>query len=140
MAVTVLTNAMVLVNGVDLSNHASKVTTEDTRAVVDVSAMGTTVTQVAKGLGDAKITIDFFQDFTGGSVHATLQPLIASTTPVAVEVRPVNGARTATNPAILLAAAFMMNYTGLDGSVGDASAITAEFVNAGSAGMTYPTS
>jgi hypothetical protein len=139
MAVTVLTNAFVSVNGVDLSNHASKVTTEDTRDSVDVSAMGTTVKQIAKGLGDAKITVDFFQDFQGGSVHATLQPLIGSTTPVAVEVRPVNGARSTTNPAILLASAYMMNYSGLDGSVGDASAISAEFVNAGSGGMTYPT-
>jgi len=139
MAVTVLTNAMVLVNGVDLSNHVSKVTTEDTRDSVDVTAMGATNKAVAKGLGDAKITLDFFQDFAGGSVHATLQPLIGTTTPCAVEVRPTNAGRSATNPAILLAAAFMMNYSGLDGSVGDASAISAEFVNAGTAGMTYPT-
>jgi hypothetical protein len=139
MAVTVLTNALVLVNGVDLSNHVTKVTTNDERDSVDVTAMGATNKQVAKGLGDASIQIDFLQDFAGGSVHATLSPLIGSITPVAVEVRPVNAARSATNPATLLASAFMMNYSGLDGSVGDASSISAEFVNAGAAGMTYPT-
>jgi len=139
MAITVLTNAMVLVNGVDLSDHASKVATEDNRDSVDVTAMGATNKAIQKGLGDAKITIDFFQDFAAGKVHATLQPLIGSSTPVAVEVRPTNAARSATNPAILLSGALLMNYSGLDGKVGDASEISAEFVNASQSGMTYPT-
>lgn len=139
MAISVLTNAMVLVNGVDLSDHASKVTVEDSRDAVDVTTMGATNKRNTKGLGDAKITIDFFQDFAAAKVHATLQPLIGSSTGVAVEVRPVNGGRSATNPAFLLASALLMNYNGLDGSVGDASAISAEFVNEGAAGMTYPT-
>jgi hypothetical protein len=34
----------------------------------------------------------------------------------------------------------LMNYNGLDGSIGEASQITAEFVNAAQGGMTYPTS
>jgi hypothetical protein len=34
----------------------------------------------------------------------------------------------------------LMNYNMLDGSVGDATEITAEFVNAAQAGLTYPTS
>jgi hypothetical protein len=139
MAVIPTTNCLVLVNGVDLSDHASKITTEDVRDSVDVTAFGATSKQVAKGLGDAKITIDFFQDYAAGKVHATLQPLIGSTTPIAVEVRAVNAARSATNPATLLAAAFLMNYPAVDASVGEASSISAEFVNAGQAGMTYPT-
>lgn len=137
---TVLTNCLVLVNGVDLSANVDKVTTTDERDSVDVTAMGATNKQVAKGLGDATIEIEFLQDFTAGRVHATLQPLVGSTTPVAVEVRPNNAARSATNPAILLSSAFLMNYTGLDGSVGDASKISATFQNAGQSGMTYPTS
>ena len=140
MAITVLTNAQVFVNSVDLSDHVSKVTVEDSRDSVDVTAMGATNKAVTKGLGDAKITIDFFQDFAAGKVHATLQPLISSSTTVPVEVRPVNGARSATNPAMYLAGALLMTYNGLDGSVGDASSITAEFANGSQAGLTYPTS
>jgi hypothetical protein len=139
MAIQVLTNAMVLVNGVDLSDHVSKVTVTDSRASVDVTAMGATSTAITKGLGDARITLDFFQDFAAAKVHATLQPLIGSSTPVAVEVRPVNAARSATNPAILLSGALLMNYSALDGSVGDASKFSADFVNASQTGMTYPT-
>lgn len=139
MAITVLTNAYVLVNGVDLSDHVSKVTTTDNRDSVDVTAMGATSKAVTKGLGDASVSIDFFQDFAAGKVHATLQPLVGSSTGVTVEVRPVNAARSATNPAFLMTG-LLMNYTFLDGSVGDASSITAEFVNSSQTGVTYPTS
>jgi hypothetical protein len=134
------TTGFLLVNGVDLSDHVRSITTEDTKSAVDVTAMGATNTQTSKGVGDAKITAELFQDFSAGKVHATLQPLIQSTTPVAVEARQSTAARSATNPAHLLTGAFLMSYNGLDGSVNDALVITAEFVNApGGTGMTYPT-
>jgi len=141
MAISVFTNAMVLVNAVDLSDHASKVTCKDDRASVDVTAMGSSYIQETKGLGTAEIDIDFFQDFATSKVHQTLQPLIGSTTPIAVEIRPVNAARSATNPAFLLSGALLFTYSGLDSKVGDATAISATFKNApGGTGMTYPTS
>lgn len=139
MAISILTDALVIVNGVTLSDHANQVTIEDTRDSVDVTAFGATSKAVAKGLGDAKITVQFFQDFAAGKVHATLQPLVASGTTVAVEVRPTSGARSATNPAALLSA-LLMGYNMLSGGVGEASVITAEFVNGAQTGMTYPTS
>jgi hypothetical protein len=139
MAIFTLTDAMVIVNGVTLSDHANSVTVEDTRDAVDITAFGATNKQVAKGLGDAKITVKFFQDFASGKTHATLQPLVGSSTGVAVEVRPTSGARSATNPAALLASALLMGYNMLDGGIGEASEITAEFQNNGAAGLTYPT-
>lgn len=139
MAITVLTNAQVIVNSVDLSDHVSKVTIEDNRDSVDVTAFGATSKAVAKGLGDAKISLDIFQDFASAKTHATLQPLIASATPITVEVRPVNGSRSATNPAAVMSG-LLMNYSMLDGKVGDASTITAEFVNGSQTGLQYLTS
>jgi len=139
--VGVFTNALVLVNSVDLSNHARSVTVSDERAAVDVTAFGAGYVQETKGLGTASISVEFLQDLAAGSVHATLQPLIGSTTAVPVEIRAVNAARSATNPAFLLASALLFTYTPLDGSIGDAAAFTAEFRNApGGAGLTYPTS
>lgn len=139
MAITVLTNAYVLVNSVDLSDHVSKVTLEDDREQVEITAMGATNKAYTKGLGDGKATIDFYQDFASAKVHATLQPLIASSTGVAIEVRPTNASRSTTNPAFLMTG-LLMNYNMLDGSVGEASKITAEFVNSSQSGVTYPTS
>lgn len=138
MAIFTLTDAHILVNGVLLSDHANAVSVEDTRDPVDITAFGATSKATTKGLGDAKITVTFFQDFAAAKVHATLQPLISSTTPVSIEVRATSAARSATNPAALMSG-LLMNYNMLDGSVGDASEIEAEFVNAAQAGMTYPT-
>jgi hypothetical protein len=138
MAIFTLTDAYVAVNGVVLSDHANQVTVEDTRDSVDITAFGATSKAVTKGLGDAKITVKFFQDFAAGKVHATLQPLIASTTGVTIEVRPTSAARSATNPAALMTG-LLMNYNFLDGSIGEASGISAEFVNSSQTGVTYPT-
>ena len=139
MAIFTLTDAFVSVNGVTLSDHANQVQIEDTRDTVDITAFGATSKAVTKGLGDAKITVTFFQDFAAGKVHATLQPLIGSTTGVSIEVRATSGARSATNPAALMTG-LLMNYNMLNGGVGDASTIQAEFVNSSQTGMTYPTS
>ena len=138
MAIFTLTDAFVSVNGVTLSDHANKVTVEDTRDSVDITAFGATSKAITKGLGDAKITVTFFQDFAGGKTHATLQPLIGSTTGVTIEVRATSAGRSATNPAALMTG-LLMNYNMLDGSVGDATQIDAEFQNSSQAGMTYPT-
>lgn len=138
MAISVLTNAFVSINGVDLSDHVSKVTTTDSRASVDITAMGATSLAVTKGLGDAKVSLDMFQDFAAAKVHSTLQPLIGSSTVVTIEVRSTNAARSVTNPAFVMSG-LLMTYPMLDGKVGDANAGTYEFVNGAQAGVTYPT-
>jgi len=138
--VGVFTNALVLVNSVDLSYACTKVTINDGRDEVDVTAMGAGYHAVTKGLGTAEIDLDFLQDLSAGKVHPTLQPLIGSTTPVPVEVRTVNAARSTTNPAFMLASALLFTYVPLDGSVGDAAKFTATFKNAPSGtGITYLT-
>lgn len=138
MSIFVLTDAHIIINGVVLSDHSNSVQVEDLRDSVDVTAFGATNKQVAKGLGDGKITIQMFQDFAAGKTHATLQPLIGSSTGVTIEVRATSAARSATNPAAVMTG-LLMNYNMLSGGIGDASTITAEFVNSGTAGITYPT-
>jgi hypothetical protein len=134
------TNAYVNVNGVDLSSSARGVHVTDSRNPVDVTTFGSSYTQETKGLGEASITIDFMSDFSAGRVHATLQPLISSTTPVTIEVRAVNSPRSATNPGIVLTAGLLFTYNALDGTIGDAAEFSAEFRNApGGTGLTYPT-
>lgn len=140
MSAFTLTDAMIIINGVTLSDHANQVTVTDSREDKDATAFGATAKASLKGLGDATMDIVLFQDFAAGKTHATLSPLISSTTPVAVEVRATSAARSATNPAMLLATALMFDYKPLDASVGDVPMTTATFKNSGNAGMTYPTS
>jgi hypothetical protein len=138
VAIFALVDAFVSINGVTLSDHANQVTVEDTRDTVDITAFGATSKAVTKGLGDAKISVQLFQDFAAGKTHATLQPLIGSSTPVTIEVRATSAARSATNPAALMSG-LLMNYNMLSGGIGDATQINAEFVNASQSGLTYPT-
>jgi len=138
MSAFTLTDAYVSINGVVLSDHGNSVTVEDNRETKDFTAFGATSKAVGKGLGDAKITVRLFQDFASGKTHATLQPLIGSTTPVTIEVRATSAARSATNPAAVMSA-LLFTYNFLQGDIGEPSMTTAEFSNASQAGMTYPT-
>jgi hypothetical protein len=137
VAIFTLTDAHIIVNSVVLSDHSNHVTVTDNREAKDITAFGATSKAVMKGLGDASISIVFFQDMAAGKTHATLQPLIGSTTPVSIEVRATSAARSATNPAALMSG-LLMSYNMVDGDVGEPSMTTAEFVNAAQAGMTYP--
>lgn len=139
MAIFGLVDGFVSINGVTLSDHSNNISVEDNRATLDITAFGASCTTVTKGLGDGKITIQMFQDFAAGKTHATLQPLIGSSTPVTIEVRATSSARSTTNPAALMSG-LLMNYNMLNGGVGEVSTITAEFQNGAQAGITYPTS
>jgi hypothetical protein len=139
MAIAPLNDALIIVNGVTLSDHANNVTINDERDSVEVTAFGAVNKAYVKGLGDASIEVTFFQDFAAGKVHQTLQPLIGSSTPITIEVRPTSAARSVTNVAAVLTA-FLMNYSMLDGGVGEASEITCTFTNASQTGLQYLTS
>jgi hypothetical protein len=97
MAKLVLINAQVLINAVDLSDHVDTVTINYTAAEVDSTSMGQAGTSRLGGLKDWTLDIIFAQDFALTKVDATLFPLVG--TVFAIEVRPVNSARSTTNPA-----------------------------------------
>jgi hypothetical protein len=137
MAAFTFTDAFVSINGVTLSDHANKVELTDSREKKDFTAFGATSKVWGKGLGDAGMKVTFFQDFAAGKVHATLQPLISSTTPVTIEVRPTSAARSATNPAYLMSA-LLFDYSMLNGGVGEPCELDVEFANASQVGVTYP--
>lgn len=97
MAELVFTNAQVLVNAVDLSDHVTQVKIVHKGELQDDTAMGATTRSRTPGLLDWSITVDFKQDFAAAKVDATLFPLVGAAA-FAIEVRPVNGARSVTNP------------------------------------------
>ena len=138
MAIFTLTDAHIIINGVVLSDHSNQVTVTDNRESKDITAFGATSKAVMKGLGDASMSITMYQDFASAKTHATLQPLIGSTTGVVIEVRATSAARSPTNPASVMTG-LLMSYQMIDGQVGEPSMISAEFVNSSQSGMTYPT-
>lgn len=138
MAKTILTDAFILINGVNLSDHGSHVEVNSEKDLQDVTSFGASAKTYLLGLGDGTMSFTFFQDFAGGSVDATLQPIHANGTSVSLEVRATSAARSATNPAYLMTGV-LASYSPLNGDVGDPSTIDCEFQNAAQAGITRAT-
>jgi hypothetical protein len=121
MARLVLTNVEVTVGGVSLADHIASITLGSTYDVLETTAFkGGNVPAAAKtrtaGLVDNSVTLEFHQDFSAGSVNATIYPLLG--TEVAVKVQPVNGAVSATNPEYQFNA-IVSEWTALNGAVGE---------------------
>lgn len=135
MAKFVLKDASVVINGVDLSNHCSKVTINTKFNDVDLTSFGSTYSQHAQGLGDATITCDFFQDFAAGSLDATLWPLSQSGATFVVSVKPTSAAPSATNPRYDMTG-ILLDYNPIDGGVGAASTTSVSIPNAAQTGLT----
>lgn len=134
MAKTILTDAFILVNGVNLSDHGSHVEVTSEKDEVEVTGFGATNKVVLLGLGDGNMNFTFQQDFAAGSVDATLQPIHSAGTSVALEVRATSAARSATNPAYTMTGV-LSSYQPLNGDVGDASTIDATFRNSAQTGI-----
>lgn len=116
MAKFVLTNPSISVGGVQLEDHVGSVTLTEAYAEVATTAFGdTAVTRIA-GLGDHSISLDFHEDFAATEVHATISPLVGSTT--SIIVKPVNETTSATNPSFTMTV-LVTEWPLLNGAVGD---------------------
>lgn len=139
----VFNNPSVKVNGVDLSGWADTATVEESLDPVDITTFGATNKVMTPGLGDASISIEFMTDYQTSGPNQTLRTFFTNSragTTGSVEIIPTLGvAVSATNPRITMPAAFLMNYTGFDGAIADASKFTAKFDNGGTAGITWGT-
>jgi len=135
MAKFVLKNPTVVLNGVDLTDHCSKCTIETSFDNPDVTSFGAVYKSILQGMGDAKMTFSFFQDFAAGSVDATLWPLSQSGNPFLCSVKPTNAATSATNPRFDMTGV-LLTYNPVDGAVGDASSTDVEVDNASQTGLT----
>lgn len=134
MAKTILRNASITVNAVDLSDHASSVTISIEKDDVDLTAFGSAMKEHGVGLGDGSIEIDFYQDFAAASVDATLYPIFTAGTPVPIVVKPEDAAVSATNPSYTMQG-ILLNYSPLAGSVGEASTMSVTFQNGADSGI-----
>lgn len=128
MATLVSTNAYVLINAVDLSDHVKQVTLDYQAELVDFTAMGADTRVRKGGLKDWTLTVEFFEDYAASKVDATLFPIVGSA--VTVEVRAVNSARSSTNPGYN-GSAVLESMPAVAGNIGEAAMAQAVFRAAG---------
>lgn len=136
----IMKNASVVVNGVDLSDHCSSITVEDTADQIEVTTFGPSAYKsYLQGFKDATITATFYADFAASSVHATLLPLYTGGGTFDVVVKADAATTSATNPTATMTST-LYAYSGIVGQVGAASSHDAVFRNSGTAGLVYGTS
>lgn len=123
-----LDDVKVVVNGVNLSDHAFNVDTPSEKEQVDVSGFNPNKTrEYLPGLADQTIEVQFLQDFDAAKVHQTLEPLYTSGSAFPLYVQPVSAAGTsATNP-VYGGTANLYAYNGLSGALAARAEMTATF-------------
>lgn len=139
MAISVLTDAKVTFNSVDLSDHVRTVTVSMSAEDVDLTAMGATSRTHAPGLRDDRVEIEFLQDYASGKVDQTLSTYVGDATGATLEILPVDTTVSSTNPSYTMTA-ILLDYQPLSGTVGEANTITTTFLPAAGSFITRATS
>ncbi len=129
MAIEVSYNGQILVNSVDLSDHAQKITIMNGQETRDITAHGNTVRTFRAGLATPSIEVVFWNDQTSASVAATLRTLVTITsTGFAVSARPKNTAQSTSNPNYSMVAVIDGDVTVMDDEVGEPTQVTVRFL------------
>jgi len=134
MAKVILRDASIVIDSVDLSDHASSVEISSAKDLVEVTAFGNAYKTNLVGLGDATMSVTFFQDYAAASVDATLWPLHDAESTFDVVIKPESGPVSATNPSYTMTAV-LPEFNPIAGGVGEASTVDVEFQNAGETGI-----
>lgn len=140
MAKFIANDIQVLVNSVNLSDHAFSVDTPSEKEQIDVSGFNPNSTkEFLPGQKEESVTIQFLQDFASASVHQTLNPLYVSGGSFPLSLLPDSDtAVSATNPR-LSGSVVLQSYNGLSAELGQRAEISATFTPATSAGLSWGT-
>ena len=116
MARIVLTNAVVKINSVDLSDHVASVELAQEVEEVETTAFGDSARTRTGGLANNSLSLDFHQDFASASVDDTLNALVDGTAPF--EILPNGTAVSATNPKYT-GTVLLTEWTPVSGAIGE---------------------
>jgi hypothetical protein len=123
---TYLSNPVVTVNSVDLTNQCTSATVTHRFDQLESTAFGDTDRKYVKGLGNHEVTLSLYMSYAATETYATLQALVGTTT--TVRVQPTSGADSATNPGFILTGAFLAEMPVLNATMGELSTIDISFV------------
>tara|TARA_R110002020_G_scaffold63314_1_gene169136 strand:- start:5809 stop:6219 length:411 start_codon:yes stop_codon:yes gene_type:complete len=129
MSVFALTDASLVINSVDLSDHVRSVTLSITSEELDTTAMSSTGFRTrAGGLKDGSLAIEFNADFASSEIDATFNGIIG--TVVTFVVKPTSGSVSATNPSYS-GSVLITEYSPLANGVGDLATLSVTFPTSG---------
>jgi hypothetical protein len=123
---TYLSNPVVTVNSVDLTDQATAATFTHRFDQLEATAFGDTDRKFVKGLGNHEVTISLYGSFAATETYATLAALVGVTTTVKVKV--ASGTPSATNPEFVLTGGFLAELPVINATMGELSTVDITFV------------
>ena len=122
---TYLSNPVVTVNSVDLTNQCTAATLTRTVEALENTAFGSTSRSYTGGLQNNELTLTLLMSYAATETYATLKSLVGTTT--TVRVQPAAPPDSATNPGLVLTGAYLENLPVLNATLGELSTIDVTF-------------
>lgn len=129
MAKFVLTAEKVLIGGTDLSTYCSKAEVTISAEIKDVTNYGSGGwKEELGGLKQAKIALEFYNDFTTGNLDSIMFPLLG--TLVTFEFAGTQAARGVSNPSYI-GSMLVSDWNPITGKVGDVDTSSVTYQSSG---------
>ena len=119
MAITLNNKVGLKINAIDLSDHVTSVTLNQTADELEVTAMGDSSHKFVKGLESATLTVSFLNDQAAASVLDTLSDAFGTT--VAFKLIQDKVAAVSATNKLFTGDILINNLTPINGAVGDMS-------------------
>ena len=116
---TYLSNPVLTINGVDLTDMCSSATLTYLVEALEDTAFGTNSRTYTAGLVNNEVTLTMYASFAATETYATLFPLIGGKT--VVTLKPSSSADSATNPKFILTDCYLESLPVINASLGTLS-------------------
>jgi hypothetical protein len=123
---TYLSNPVVTVNTVDLTDQCTAATFTHRFDQLEATAFGDTDRKFVKGLGNHEVTLSLYMSYAASETYATLAALVGTTT--TITVKPSGGVASPTSPGFILTGAFLAELPVISANMGDLSTVDVTFV------------
>ena len=122
---TYLSNPVVTVNAIDLSDQCTAATLTRNIEALESTAFGDTSRKYVAGLANDELTLTLYMSYASSETYATLKSLVGTST--TVRVQPAAPPDSATNPGLILTGAYLESLPVLNASLGALSTIDITF-------------
>ena len=122
---TYLSNPVVTVNSVDLSDQCTSATFTRRVDALESTAFGDSDRKYVSGLGNHELTLTLYMSYAATETYATLATLVGTTT--TVRVQPAAPPDSATNPGFILTGTFLAELPVINATMGELSTIDITF-------------
>jgi len=122
---TYLSNPVVTINAVDLSDQCTAATLTKTVEALESTSFGGTARVYVGGLQANEVTLTLYNSFATTETYATLSGLVGTSTNITV--KPTSAATSATNPIFTITGCFLESLPIVNASLGELDTIDLTF-------------